>query len=99
MPSSVPGIAVCTSTAEPRCQGTPFYGLDSLGGFWLVTLEDGKQFVAKQTDIGPANFTNRIVDFTDSIMHRIGNPATDSRASLKYLGKTVPDQYQGITIS
>ncbi len=85
---NVPGIAV--------------YNHSTLGGYWLMQAPNGRQFVVQQTDIGPAPWTGRLFDFTESLLTRIGyttsNFPTDAQATGYYLGKTIPPQYQSLLI-
>ena len=80
LPVSVPGIAL--------------YNRATLGGYWRVTTADGRTAIVKQTDLGPAPWTGRSIDFTYTSLPRFGyttgNFPTDSIAHATYLGKTLP---------
>jgi hypothetical protein len=76
------------TTATP---GIAVYNENTLGGYWKVTTANGRTQVIQQTDIGPAPWTGRLIDFTYSAVHLFGytqqNFPTDSVASAVYLGK------------
>lgn len=76
-PTSTPGIAV--------------YNQTTLKGYWKVTTPNGHTQVIQQTDIGPAPWTGRIMDFTYSSLHLFGydesNFPTNGIATGVYLGK------------
>lgn len=75
--TDVPGIAV--------------YDQGTLGGYWKVTTENGRSKVIRQTDIGPAPYTGRVVDITYSALasfgYTEGDFPTDSVVTAVYLGK------------
>jgi hypothetical protein len=76
-PVTTPGIAV--------------YNHATLGGYWKVTTPNGRTRVIQQTDIGPAPWTGRVIDFTYSALKQFGytesNFPTNSTAHAVYLGK------------
>lgn len=76
-PTSVPGIAV--------------YDQSTLKGYWKVTTPNGRTQIIQQTDIGPAPWTGRLIDFTYSALHLFGytegNFPTNGVATAVYLGK------------
>jgi cell wall-associated NlpC family hydrolase len=80
IPISHPGIAV--------------YNTHTLGGYWLVKMPNGRQAVLQQTDLGPAPWTGRKIDFTYSALPELGyteqNFPTDALAHATYLGKSLP---------
>ncbi len=77
------------TTAEP---GIAVYNHKTLGGYWRVTAPNGKSVVLKQTDIGPAPWTNRKIDFTYSALPQLGynehNFPTNAVAKAEYLGSS-----------
>lgn len=80
--------ALGLSTATP---GIAVYDNSTLGGYWKVTTENGRTQVIRQTDIGPAPWTGRVVDITYSALSHFGynegNFPTDSFVTAVYLGK------------
>src|SRR5205809_5360519 len=76
------------TTAEP---GIAVYNHKTLGGYWRVTAPNGKTAVLKQTDIGPAPWTKRLVDVTYSALPHLGynerSFPTDSQVRAEYLGQ------------
>lgn len=76
------------TTATP---GIAVYNEKTLGGYWKVTTANGRTRIIQQTDIGPAPWTGRLIDFTYSAVHLFGyteqNFPTDSIATAVYLGK------------
>lgn len=81
-PVSTPGIAVNNQS--------------TLGGWWLVKLPNGVITLVRQTDIGPANWTGRVFDFTYSLLSYLGyttsnfpttTASTPSSATGVYIGK------------
>lgn len=80
--------ALGLTTATP---GIAVYNEATLGGYWNVTFPNGRKKVLRQTDIGPAPWTNRVVDVTYSALASIGysesNFPTDSEVTAEYLGK------------
>lgn len=86
IPISTPGIAT--------------YNRATLGGYFLVTAPNGRRAVLRQTDLGPAPWTGRAIDFTYSSLPLLGysqgNFPTDAVAHATYLGKTVPGQYRSL---
>lgn len=76
-PTSTPGIAV--------------YNRSTLGGWWMVKTPNGAIGIVRQTDIGPAPWTHRAVDFTYSLLglfgYNEGNFPTNGQASYVWLGK------------
>jgi hypothetical protein len=75
VPNTVPGIAIM----NPK----------TLGGWWEVTI-GGKQYNLQQTDIGPAAWTGKKIDFNHSAVKALGftekSFPTGSTASARYLG-------------
>jgi hypothetical protein len=76
------------TTATP---GIAVYNQATLGGYWKVTAPNGRTRVIQQTDIGPAPWTGRLIDFTYSALNLFGysegNFPTNATASAVYLGK------------
>ena len=62
------------TTAEP---GIAIYNPGTLGGYWRVHLPNGRTAVLKQTDIGPAPWTGKKVDFTYSALKALGYTEKD----------------------
>jgi hypothetical protein len=93
IPTSSGGIAVCSNHSSV-CHGSPAYNLNSLGGWWLVLFPNGKVLVLQQIDIGPAPFTNRVIDVAGGSLSAAGysksNFPTDSEVKAVYLGKVKP---------
>lgn len=80
IPITTPGIAV--------------YNRQTLGGWWKVTAPNGRSAIVQQTDLGPAPWTGRKIDFTFSALPLFGytekNFPTDATATAQYLGKKRP---------
>src|SRR5437660_693197 len=57
-PVGVPGIAL--------------YNRATLGGYWRVRAPNGRTAIVKQTDLGPAPWTGRAIDFTYSSLGHFG---------------------------
>jgi hypothetical protein len=80
VPNTVPGIAVMNSR--------------TLGGWWEVTMSDGRKVRLQQTDIGPAAWTGKKLDFNHTAVKQLGyteqNFPTGGSASARYLGPS-PD--------
>jgi hypothetical protein len=80
--------ALGLTTATP---GIAVYDQSTLGGYWKVTTANGRSHVIRQTDIGPAPWTGRVVDITYSALdlfgYSEGNFPTDSAVTAIYLGK------------
>ncbi|MEO6866877.1 MAG: hypothetical protein ABI200_02530 [Gaiellales bacterium] len=76
VPNTVPGIAVMNSK--------------TLGGWWEVTMSDGKKVQLQQTDIGPAKWTGKMLDFNHTAVKQLGYTEksfpTGGTASARYLG-------------
>lgn len=90
-----------TQTASGLSTGVPgiaLYNQATLKGYWLVTAPNGKQQVVQQTDLGPAPWTGRAIDFTSSSLGKFGynegNFPTDAVAKATYLGQSIPANYQ-----
>lgn len=89
LPDTVPGIAVARH--------------DTLGGYFLMKTQ-GKTFVTRQVDYGPAGWTGRVWDMTAAEVKRqkLKDP-TNRHGSLIYLGKNkarahaLAQQYMGGT--
>ncbi len=84
VPDTVAGIAV--RPGAHYTSGRPF-----LGGYWRVTLKNGKTAILKQIDIGPNESVGRRIDFTPAALHKLGyttgNFPTDSIGKAVYLGR------------
>lgn len=80
--------------------GVALYNQSTLGGYYLVKMPNGKEAVLQQTDIGPAPWTGRKMDFTYSSLPALGytenNFPTDGSITYRYLGKSVPSNLQGL---
>ena len=78
------------TTATP---GIAVYDRATLGGYWRVTAPNGRTKIVRQTDIGPAPWTGRKIDFTYSALGMFGysekNFPTDAIGHAVYLGKTL----------
>jgi hypothetical protein len=78
---------------------TPGIALPSrqtLGGWYEVTLPDGRKVVTQQTDIGPMR-KGGIVDFNAALASQLypggpqAFPSGGARASTRFLGKSLPE--------
>ena len=90
-----PSAGSMTASGAPISEpGIAVYNRQTLGGYWQVTMPNGHQAVLKQTDIGPAPWTGRKVDFTYSALPQLGyseqNFPTDATISATYLGHNPP---------
>ena len=87
-PSAGSTTASGAPTSEP---GIAVYNQATLGGWWRVTFPNGRTVDLKQTDIGPAPWTGRLVDVTYSALglagYSQGDFPTDGTVSAVYLGK------------
>lgn len=77
-PVTVPGIAV--------------FNTATLGGYWRVTFPNHRTAILRQTDIGPAPYTGRVLDVLYSALSAIGYSEhdfpTDSTIAAEYLGSS-----------
>lgn len=81
-----------TATGIPTSQGgIAVYNQETLGGWWAVVFPNGRTLILKQTDIGPAPWTGRVVDVAGGSIQAAGysksNFPTDSIVHAVYLGK------------
>ncbi len=78
VPNTVPGIAIMNRS--------------TLGGWWEVTMSNGRTVKLQQTDIGPAKWTGKKIDFNYTAVKELGyterNFPTGATASARYLGRT-----------
>ena len=78
IPNTVPGIAIMNR--------------ETLGGWWRVKLWNGQEYDIQQTDLGPAAWTGKKIDFNYSAVKAMGftekNFPTGKVASAQYLGKS-----------
>jgi hypothetical protein len=83
------------TTKEP---GIAVYNRATLGGYWRVTGPNGRTAVIRQTDLGPAPWTNRKIDVTYSALGKLGynegNFPTNATFSATYLGNNPGSQQQ-----
>jgi len=81
--TSEPGISI--SEAAP-------WRYQTLGGYWRVHMPNGRTAILRQTDIGPARWTGRMLDFTYTALQQLGYTEgsfpTDAVASAEYIGRT-----------
>src|SRR6185437_3785017 len=86
--SSGPTTASGAPVTTPRIA---VYNRSTLGGYWRVTAPNGRTRIIQQTDIGPAPWTGRVIDFTYSSLRLFGYSEADfptnAVASAVYLGK------------
>lgn len=80
------------TTREP---GIAVYNRATLGGYWRVRAPNGRTVVVRQTDLGPAPFTNRKIDVTYSALGKFGYnegnfPTSAGEFTATYLGKNQP---------
>lgn len=84
--------ATGVSTSEP---GVAVYNQKTLGGYWQIRFPNRRVVALKQTDIGPAPWTKRVLDVTYSALAQIGYTEqsfpTDARVDATYLGKSAPE--------
>jgi hypothetical protein len=81
-----------TASGSPiSAGGIAVYNEATLGGYWQVTFPNGRTEVLKQTDIGPAPYTGRVVDVAYSSLagagYTEGNFPTNGSVQAVYLGK------------
>jgi hypothetical protein len=76
LPVTQPGIAV--------------YNTETLRGYWVVRFPNGRTAILRQTDIGPAPWTGRVLDVLYSAFPALGyterNFPTDAQITARYLG-------------
>ena len=76
LPISTPGIATA--------------GRGGLGGWYEVTLPDGRKFVSQKTDVGPPG----VIDLNAALASQAyprGPRSVPGRASARYLGRDLPE--------
>ena len=97
-----PTAGSTTASGSPiSAGGIAVYNHDTLGGYWQVTFPNGKTEILKQTDIGPARWTGRVVDVAYSSLAGAGYTEhdfpTNANVQAVYLGKTPASGVTGST--
>ena len=83
-----------TASGEPVSRpGIAIYNTATLKGYWLLKGPSSNLWIVKQTDIGPAPWTGRTIDYTYTLVKVMGyteqNFPTDASAEAVYLGRTI----------